>query len=196
MPTTAGRRRAVLKVLPLRKCPMADNPPCKDPKAAEAHKRRQVAAILHKEIRRFDLRHREQTIADILVDLSFGVGLASVRVPQLSIFEDMTGISRGNVHTALEGLHRMEIVRIEPGPGGPVYSVNPNSAEWRCRTRVAREQVRKAVEIVMTLNGLNEGQPGDPKNFKACGGAYFLPSAVSDLEMEVSKEDGCLPPLD
>lgn len=179
-------------------CPNPDCPLAKPAGGAtgeERHRYRHLERVLRHQMRRFDLRHREQTLAELILEWSYGWGIPNVRVPKLDVFVDATGISRGNVHNTLESLYQMGIVTVIQREGGIEYAINPNVNEWRCRPRVSVSQVRRAVDMVKAVNGLDREHEETPKNFKDGAKTHFLGAVVSDAET-VSDWDQPFPKLD
>jgi hypothetical protein len=172
---------------------------------------RHAGSLLRKELRRYDLRHREETVLYLLIDLSFGLGIREVRVPKLDVFVDMTGISRANVSRVIESLHGMGILDVNADGELPVYRVNANVNEWRCRIRSSSETTRRAIELIKAVNGLDAGgdraiaavdamhktaQQKGSQNFKDHPHTDFSVNLIADLATIAEPATRRLPLLD
>lgn len=151
----------------------------------ERHTLQQLDRYLRRELRRHFLSERERIVADVLLEMTFGLGLRSVRIPKLETFTDLTGIDRGHVHGALKSLFEMHIVRVDRRREVWEYSVNPNPEGWKVKIRVPRETIRRGVEVVKAYNGMDgdgatPAPGGDSPNFKELEPAQFLLPGVAD----------------
>jgi phage replication O-like protein O len=188
----------------------ANPPECLSADQKRHHHFRQIERFLKSELRRFDLSHRQQTLAEVLVELSYGWANKSVRIPKLDMFEEMTGINRANTHRALQDLHTRRILTVEIKDGVPEYTINPNPETWQAAPRLARVRIRNAKELLKSYNGqadeldpssaaarkalaaeLNlsgHGNGSAPVNFKDDGGADIFASGVLSLATVVSTQ--------
>jgi len=110
--------------------------------------------FLRQEFRRFDVRPRELLLVDALLDISYGWGQSSVKVPTLELLQGLTGIPIKNLNDALQALVMMQIVSVDLVEGGPAYLINPHTDQWRCRTHVTRESVKEAIAFLRQHNSL------------------------------------------
>jgi hypothetical protein len=131
--------------------------PGEGPNPQEQIKRlRATVGPLKLELRRHFLSARHRVIAETLVELSFGRGLASVQVPKLEMFTDLTGISKPHVHSALRELHELRIVRVQQKQGKTNYMINPDSEAWKVRAKVSLESIVRATRLIDELNGVDQ----------------------------------------
>lgn len=157
----------------------------------------QAERYLRKELRRHFLSERERILADVILELSFGLGMKTVKVPKLEIFSDLTGIPRPHALSALQSLHEMRIVHIDKKGEVPHYTINPNSENWKVKIRVARETTRKAVELIKSCNGLDYTDPAakhvapleSQPNFRAPQPTPFFVPAVTDSVRSTESDD-------
>lgn len=139
------------------------------PAPAKEHDYHDLHEWLRRELRRYQLNFREQMVADIILEYSYGHGRMSVVIPNLQLFVDMTGISKGNIHTMLKNLHSMEVITIDGSRKQWEYSVNPNPTEWKCRERTPSKVVENAIEYIKLANGiptLGGGTPAHAANYQ------------------------------
>jgi hypothetical protein len=144
---------------------------------------RKLERYLKLELRRHQLSERDRLVSEVLVEMSYGRGLASVKIPKLGILSELTGITVPHVHTTLKRLHDMRIVRLHSKQGMVVYVVNPDSESWKVLPRVARETILRATEMVDGLNGVQGATVmEDVINFKDNPNSQVLFPGISDLE--------------
>ncbi len=136
--------------------PEIDQALCLTEEQKARHRYTLVERFLRLEFRRFDLRQREQSVADTILDMSFGLGLRSVRIPKYETLSDITGIAIPNVYNAVKALVEMNILSIEDVDGAHIYTLIANPDEWRCRARISRARVNDAVNVLKHYNGLGE----------------------------------------
>jgi phage replication O-like protein O len=122
------------------------------------HAIEQMRRFLAGELRRFNLSHRQQTIAEVILDLSLGWGERSARIPRLVYFTEITGINVANVSRAIKGLYEMRILLIEMKSDTVIYTLNTNSDTWQVSPRVPRSSIRKAHEMLKSHNGIQTTQ--------------------------------------
>jgi hypothetical protein len=139
---------------------------------------RQDAARLGLELMRFELHHREEKCARVILGLSMGRGSRTVCFPNLAVLGELIGATKGNVSTALESLHNMRIVRIQHKGKEAIYEFNPKSDEWRCRSMVTADKAKRAMDMVAAYNTHLLNANGDPSNFPASSDTDFLGGAV------------------
>lgn len=169
---------------------MSSDVPTKSP-AGEMHLKQ---VTMHWELRRHALTERQRLIATVLVELSYGCGVASVVVPSLQQFTDLTGIARPHVHEAITGLLRMRVVRTEAVSGGTRYVIEPNSDAWKVEPRVAPATINRAFELIQHVNHhpiLVSPYPaggGELPNFREAHHAEFLFTGVTDLGTQLKEE--------
>lgn len=137
------------------KCPFQGAAPCTDADSRLLFERQEVGRMLNAELRRFAFTQREQAVAEVILDFSYGNGLTSVLIPKLDLFRDLTGITRGNVHETLRRLHEMRVVSVKGTQGGPVYRVNPKTADWACRTRISHDSIQRAAAMIKGVNRIS-----------------------------------------
>ncbi len=146
----------------------------------------QLERLMRRELRRHSLSERERLVADALVDLSYGLGLESVRVPKQEVFTDMTGLARSHVSGSLKALYQMRILRTIQKDGMTHYTLNPNSEVWKVKIRVARETMKRAMELTRACNGLENQAPGaegaaeETLNFKVFPSTPVLSAGGTD----------------
>jgi len=155
------------------------------------HRLASVGRFVRRELRRHALSERERIIADALLDVSFTLGLRSVRIPKLEVISDLTGIQRSHVHGALKSLFEMRIVTVEQKEGLVVYSINPDTESWKVKIRIPRPTIRRAIEVIKSCNNM-DGTPhemapdvdfdlgGDPENFKVLADTPLFANRVPD----------------
>lgn len=114
--------------------------------------------IMRTELRRFDLRHQERILTEVILQLSLGWGRRSVKIPTLDYFYQITGIKVPHVSTALKALREMGIVITGKCPEGEEYRIELNPGKWRVRVNVPRIQLGIALEALKPLNGFSEWQ--------------------------------------
>ena len=120
-----------------------------------------VAERIKREFRRHQLTDRDRLVADALCDISYGLGLGSVKIPKLETLGDLVGLPRQHIYTHLRRLHEMRIITVQPKEGVHLYTLNPNSDAWKVMTRVALTTVLRATETIRELNGVPEGEPAE-----------------------------------
>lgn len=124
--------------------------------------------FLRKELRRFQLSERQRVLADVILDVSYGWGLDHVKVPKLDFFTDLTGITRGNVHTALKTLREMRIVEAVLKSGICEYRITTNPDHWQAAPRQSRARIQHSIDLLKIYNGLKDGKPPElsPEGFE------------------------------
>lgn len=118
-----------------------------------------LEAITKRELRRHHISERDHLVADALCEVSFGLGLTSVKIPSLQVLGDIVGLPKQHVHTSLRRLHEMRIVRIQHTGSAWLYTVNPVSETWKCAPRVSLATVEEATEKLRELNDIRRTQP-------------------------------------
>lgn len=149
------------------------------------HQFQNLERHLRKELRRFNLSERQRIIADVILDTSYGWGLKCVKVPKLDFFTDLTGISRGNVHSALKALYEMRIVEAVQKDGIAEYCITPSPDRWQATPRQSRARITHAIELLKIYNGLAKGPapeltPEGFENFKIGRNGEFSSRSVSN----------------
>lgn len=126
------------------------------------------AKRLRRELRRFHLSERERHLAELILDLSFGLRRESIVVPQLQCFTDITGIGKSHVSEGISDLHSMRIIRVITVKGQPQYSIREDSENWQVKPRVSVKTMEASVNLILEWNGLET--PSEPlealANFK------------------------------
>jgi hypothetical protein len=107
---------------------------------------------LQRELRRHHLSSHEMIVANVLVELSYGRGMPSVRLPKLDTLSDLTGIDRPHVHTALRSMHEMRILILRQKQGIWVYRITPNSEGWKVKPRIPVATIQRAMDVVISYN--------------------------------------------
>lgn len=130
---------------------------------------------LRVELRRHALSERERLIADQLLDMSYGWGSPVVRLPNLQVLSDLTGIAVPHISTALRALAEMRIVDSDARDIATDYRINPSSDNWKVKIRVPRSVQNKAIEVVKAYNGMDE-RPEIPQNVTSMGGEGANPN--------------------
>jgi hypothetical protein len=136
-------------------------PACYSDEQKWRHDLAKVERHLRVEFRRFDLTLRQLILAETLLDISYGWGQKSVKVPRLEDFVGLTGITVGNVHANLEALHNMRIINVEVKDGVAEYSFNPYSDKWQCKPRISSMKRRHTIEMLKPYNNQSERVPSD-----------------------------------
>lgn len=144
------------------------------------------AHFLRAEFRRHFLSERERLVAEAILDVSLVYGLGSVMVPKLEVISDLTGIPRPHVHGTLRSLVEMRILTVSEADGAMRYELNADSDTWKVKVRVARETIRRAMELVLELN---HGHREAGENFKVLQHTLLKPPTVTD-SVTVTREDG------
>ena len=120
-------------------------------------KQRQAFAVLERflraEFRRYNLSERQWVVADLILQLTYGAGRKAVRIPKLEFFKDLTGITVGNVHSALEQLHNRRIVITTEKGDVKEYTISPDPDRWQVAPRQTRAKIREAIEWIEMFNG-------------------------------------------
>jgi hypothetical protein len=109
-----------------------------------------------RELRRHHICERDRLVADTLCEISFGLGLRSVKIPKLETLGDLTGLPRQHVYTSLKRLHEMRIVTVHPKDGVYLYTVLPNSEAWKVAPRVALATILRGLDTIRELNNVPE----------------------------------------
>ena len=112
----------------------------------------QIAAIVRRELWRFDLNKQHRIIGSVLLELSFGMGRESVKIDRLRVFCDLTGLDRSEVSKALDQLKRMRIVNARRNGEHMEYQLEPESDQWRCQPLVMDRKSLETLEWVEMLN--------------------------------------------
>lgn len=137
------------------------------------------------DIRRHDFKERERLVLGVILDFSFALGRERAVIQKLDDIVELTGISRGNVHTCLKALESMGVLSIE----GSVYRVLPRSAQrvWQVRPIVDLTRAEALSRQLHDLNKVTQGEliPEDPTLTQALGAvsveAALSASLVPDL---------------
>lgn len=119
-----------------------------------------ICARTKRELHRHQVSDRDHRIADALCDVSFGLGLLSVKIPKLETLGDLVGLPRQHVYNALQRLHEMRIVTVRPKEGLYLYTVNPNSESWKVAPRVPLTTILRATDMIRELNNVPADEAG------------------------------------
>jgi hypothetical protein len=128
-----------------------------------------------RELLRHQISERDLRVSVTLCNISFGLGIMSVKIPKLETLGDLVGLPRQHVYTALQRLHEMRIVTVRPKEGLYLYTVNPNSESWKVAPRVSLATVLRSTETIRELNGIPEdpasenSAPHDPRQILLFG---------------------------
>jgi hypothetical protein len=122
-----------------------------------------------RELRRHHISERDRLVADTLCEVSFGLGLRSVKIPKLDVIGELTGLPRQHVYTTLKRLHDMRIVSVQPKQGVFLYTINANSESWKVAPRVALATILRGLETIRELNGVREEAIADTSENSAPG---------------------------
>jgi Bacteriophage replication protein O len=114
--------------------------------------------FLRNELMRFKIPQREQNIAVVILQASFGNQRRSVMIPDYSIFHDLLNYASSHVSAAMQSLKNMRVIFEEKKLGGTVYAINTDSRQWQVAPRVSREQVSRANELIRRFNGMPTGK--------------------------------------
>jgi hypothetical protein len=131
------------------------------------------------DVRRHAFKERERLLLGVILDFSLACGRERAVIPRLEDFEELTGISRGNVCTCLKALEGMGVIGIEAG----AYRVLPRSElhVWQVRPLVDVARADGLAEELRTLNGVSQGELLAPEpSLKGAVGDVVLAAAVKD----------------
>ena len=131
-----------------------------------------LEARTKRELRRHHVSERDRLVADALCDVTFGLGLTSVKIPKPETLGELVGLPRQHVYTALQRLHEMRIVSVHPKEGVYLYTVNHNSEGWKVMPRVALATILRGMETIRELNHIPEDQSAASKERSTKRGAY------------------------
>lgn len=112
-----------------------------------------------RELLRHCISERDLRVAVALCNVSFGLGLLSVKIPKLETLGELVGLPRQHVYNSLQRLHEMRIVTVRPKEGLYLYTVNANSESWKVAPRIALATILRATETLRELNNI----PADPQ---------------------------------
>jgi hypothetical protein len=119
----------------------------------------QMERTMRSEFMRMKLSHRQQNLATIIAEQSFGRGNQEVCIPTLGVFGDLTGFPKGAICEALQGLLNMRIIEVEKKPIGPVYRINTETEKWHVAPRRMPIQVQRAQVLIQKFNSGPEDRP-------------------------------------
>ena len=142
-------------------------------------------AILRMQLGRHDLTFREQVIANLILDKTYGWGREAVVFPQLRFFTDLTGIGQPDVVKVLKTLHARRVIRIVTVKGQPNYSINPDTEAWKAMPRVSTSTMQATLNLMREINGLDplHVEMEAELNFKIGPSNKKITSEIGDLPM-------------
>jgi hypothetical protein len=116
---------------------------------------RQKGINIRHQARRHDLPDTSRRMLEALIDLTFGLGLSEVLVPNLKYFSALTGMEKPHAHEALHRLHLARIIRIHTDSSGrPKYSINEDHDTWKVAQRELMLEADERIQQIRALNGL------------------------------------------
>ena len=127
---------------------------CADCPALARDEWRARGAVLRMHINRHDLTFREQTLASLILDKTYGWQRESVVFPQLRYFTELTGIGQPDVVKVLKTLHARRVIRIVTLKGQLNYSINPDTEAWKAMPRVSTATMQATLNLMREINGL------------------------------------------
>lgn len=151
----------------------------------EEQKWRVLGAVLRMELRRHDLTFREQKIAELILDKTYGWHRTEIVFPQLRYFSDLTGIGEPDVVKVLRTLHARRVIRIHTNKGRAHYSLNADTEAWKAMPRISRATMQSTVNLMREQNGL-EPMTLDQEallNFKHLPRAKNFTAVIGDSPM-------------
>ena len=134
---------------------------CAQCRAAANDEWRVRGALLQRELRRHDLTFRENQIALLILEKTYGWQRDEVIFPQLRFFTDLTGITEPEVVKVLKRLHGRRVVRIRTVKGQHVYAINPDTEAWKAMPRVSKSTLQATSNLLREHNGM------EPENIEA-----------------------------
>src|ERR1051325_10238388 len=97
-----------------------------------------LARAVREDVLRFDLNKQQLKVLLVIVELSYGWGLESVRIPKLGVLRELTGMSVANLSNTIKELHGMRLLLATRAEGGVDYKVQPDCDRWHCRPLTTR----------------------------------------------------------
>jgi hypothetical protein len=110
---------------------------------------------LHQEFYRHELTDCERSMADLILDYSFGWGRASVVIPQLKIFSQLTGARIPQIIGALKGLHMKRVIRVVLVRGQATYSICENADSWKVAPVSTLDCIIATTRMLAEFNGIS-----------------------------------------
>jgi len=153
----------------------------------------EAALLVRHELLRFKLGDRNRTLAILILSLSWDEGIATVRIPKLDIFERLTGLEANHVSETLSELEMQRVVTVTETPGGKLYAVNPDSANWQVTPRKLRTTMLETLNLVREINGVQRLSE-DQLNFKVQAVTYFLATENPDLGLVLKPDSSAAQP--
>jgi len=113
---------------------------------------RAQAQAVREDLLRFDLSKQHLKVLFWIVELSYGWGLESVRIPKLGVLKELTGMSVANLSTTIKELHGMRLLLVSRAEGGVDYRVQPDCDKWHCRPLTTRSMAQHAMDWLKVYN--------------------------------------------
>jgi phage replication O-like protein O len=110
------------------------------------------AAAVREDLLRFDLSKQHLKVLLWIVELSYGWGLESIRIPKLGVLKELTGMSVANLSTTIKELHGMRLLLASRAEGGVDYKVQPDCDRWHCRPLTTCSTVQHAKDWLKVYN--------------------------------------------
>jgi phage replication O-like protein O len=111
-----------------------------------------TAQAVRADLLRFNLTKQHLKVMLWLVDLSYGWGNDSVKIPKLGVLKELTGMSTANLSTTIKELHEMRLLIISRLDGVVEYKVQPNCDRWHCRPLSTRAAVQHGLDWLKLYN--------------------------------------------
>lgn len=161
----------------------------------ELERLRELASTVRLDLRRYDFKERERLILETILDFSFECGREMAVIQKLDDFAELTGMSRGNVHSCLKALVVIGVLSVE----GTVYRVLPRSAgrTWQVRPSVNLSRAEALSRQLRELNSVRQGELiREEPTLKESLAVVALEAAVLSTVPESGTCEGSLPIAD
>jgi len=176
----------------MKKVPMLDAD-CVECSASIWNAWRQKGLNIRHQARRHDFPDTKRRMLEALVDLTYGLGLEEVMIPNLKYFCSVTGLEKPHVSDAIAWLHLNRVIRVRTDKGQPHYTIR-DPEDWKVSQRELMLDAEERIEQIRAFNGLEP--KGKPDFFESKARPGQKTTTVTECVKQEVKSEESLPDLD